>query len=61
MDGSEGLCKYACDTLSHAVHLNNVKCVRGKVPCEVFCLHLSSVTKIEKVSKTCINAAQCTV
>ena len=32
------LCKHTCDTLSHAVHVNKVKCERERVPCEVFCL-----------------------
>ena len=36
--GVKVLCKHACDTLSHAVHVNKVKCVREKVSCEVFCL-----------------------
>ena len=32
------LCKHACETLSHAVHVNKVKCERESVPREVFCL-----------------------
>ena len=35
--------KHAYDTLSHAVHVNKVKCVREKVSCEVFCPHWIAV------------------
>ena len=49
--GVKVLCKHACDTWRHVAHVNDVKCVREEVQCEVFCLPLPSVPDYFIVSK----------
>ena len=60
--GVKDSCKDACDTLSHAVHVNKVQCAREKVSCEVFCLQSerSQCTGRKQGQKTKKNASPAT-